>query len=158
MFGFEFFSFLTLQSFVGSLIRVARAMKFEIGQPQVYDMRDDSPTSFAETLDRVCSEMNPVLIFCVVSNNRLDRYAAIKKRCCVDRPVPTQVMVSRNLQQGKSQMSIATKVAIQMNCKIGGVPWGISIPLKGLMVVGFDVCHDTAKKNRDFGQFKIFEF
>lgn len=27
-------------------------------------------------------------------------------------------------------MSIATKVAIQLNCKIGGTPWSIEIPIQ----------------------------
>jgi len=41
-------------------------------------------------------------------------------------------------------MSIATKVVVQMNAKLGGEPWSIKLPLKGLMVVGFDV-HKGAK-------------
>lgn len=48
-------------------------------------------------------------------------------------------------------MSIATKVAIQMNCKLGGAPWALNIPLAGLMVVGYDVCHDTSDKAKSFG-------
>ena len=27
-------------------------------------------------------------------------------------------------------MSVATKVALQMNCKIGGEPWAVKMPLK----------------------------
>lgn len=48
-------------------------------------------------------------------------------------------------------MSIATKVAIQMNCKLGGAPWAVQVPLSGLMVVGYDVCHDTSDKQKSFG-------
>lgn len=40
---------------------------------------------------------NPTMIMCIVPNNSADRYSAIKKKCCVDRGVPTQVIVSRNL-------------------------------------------------------------
>lgn len=43
------------------------------------------------------------------------------------------------------------KVAVQINCKIGGAPWAIIVPLDGIMVVGFDVCHDTSNKNLSFG-------
>lgn len=42
--------------------------------------------------------------------------------------VPTQVLVAKNLNN-KGVMSIATKVAIQMNCKVGGAPWSVSMPL-----------------------------
>lgn len=131
-------------------------MNFIIDDPFVFELRDDSPAEYANMLERVKSQVNPLLIFCVTSNNRGDRYSAIKKKCCVDRPVPTQVVLAKNLKSGKSQMSIATKIAIQMNCKIGGVPWSLSIPLKSLMVVGFDVCHDTNLRGKDFGKLSDF--
>lgn len=38
-----------------------------------------------------------------------------------------------------------------MNCKLGGAPWAVVIPLKGVMVVGYDVCHDTMEKSKSFG-------
>lgn len=47
-------------------------------------------------------------------------------------------------------MSIATKVAIQINCKMAGSPWTVAMPLSNLMVVGYDVCRDTANKGRCF--------
>lgn len=48
------------------------------------------------------------------------RYEAIKKKCTVDRAVPTQVVCARNMSS-KSAMSIATKVAIQINCKVSAL-------------------------------------
>lgn len=54
-------------------------------------------------------------------------------------------------QKGAGVLSVATKVAIQINCKLGGVPWMIPIPLAGLMTVGFDVYHDTNDKSRSYG-------
>ena len=42
--------------------------------------------------------------------------------------VPTQVIVARSMTS-KGVMSIATKVAIQLCCKIGGSPWTVEIPL-----------------------------
>lgn len=38
-----------------------------------------------------------------------------------------------------------------MNCKLGGAPWAVQVPLSGLMVVGYDVCHDTGDKSKSFG-------
>lgn len=58
------------------------------------------------------------------------------------------------LKPGKplsSLLSVATKVVIQMNCKIGGAPWMINLPMRGLMTVGFDVCHDTRDKKKSYG-------
>lgn len=50
-------------------------------------------------------------------------------------------------------MSIATKVMIQLNCKLGGAPWMIKFPLKGTMTVGFDVTHDTKDRSKSYGAF-----
>lgn len=48
-------------------------------------------------------------------------------------------------------MSIATKVAIQLNCKLGGTPWLVEMPMKGLMTVGIDVSRDTNNKKISWG-------
>ena len=128
-------------------------MQFNISNPTIYEMRDDSPASYSDMIEQVSRQMNPMMMMVVVSNNRADRYAVIKKKCCVDRPVPTQVIASRILKNQKGLMSVATKVAIQMNCKMGGIPWSIKIPLTGLMVVGFDTYKDSSKRGRSFGKF-----
>lgn len=66
--------------------------------------------------------------------------------------VPTQVITKRSMTN-KSSMSIATKVAIQMTCKVGGAPWSCVNPLKGVMVCGYDATHDTLNKGSSFGGF-----
>lgn len=48
-------------------------------------------------------------------------------------------------------MSVATKVAIQMGCKLGGAPWHVKIPLGGLMTIGFDVARDSTDKKVSYG-------
>ena len=48
-------------------------------------------------------------------------------------------------------MSVATKVAVQMNCKIGGEPWAVKIPMKETMIIGYDTYHDSAQKGRSVG-------
>lgn len=42
--------------------------------------------------------------------------------------VPSQVMLSKNLNDPKRSMSIASKMMIQMSCKLGGAPWRVAIP------------------------------
>ena len=111
------------------------------------------------------------IVVCVLSNNKKDRYDAIKKFCCITCPgklgnmiqyclklklktkqnfplliycfngpfynmiclicftVPSQMVVSRTLNKAKQLMSVATKIAIQMNCKMGGVVWAVPIPV-----------------------------
>jgi aubergine-like protein len=55
--------------------------------------------------------------------------SAIKKKCCVDVGVPTQVILHRNIIRDNVK-SVATKVALQMNCKLGGAPWTVDIPVQ----------------------------
>jgi hypothetical protein len=50
-----------------------------------FDIADDRPSSYVEALEQVISAKGPQMIMCVVPNNRLDRYSAIKKKCCVER-------------------------------------------------------------------------
>ena len=37
-------------------------------------------------------------------------------------------------------MSVATKVAVQMNAKLGGEPWAVKIPMKDTMIIGYVSC------------------
>ncbi|KOC68594.1 Protein piwi [Habropoda laboriosa] len=139
-----------VEGFVRVLQESAYDVGFRIDAPRYWDINDDRSNTYSDTLERIMSSCNPELVFCVVSNNRTDRYAAIKKKCTVDRPVPSQVLLAKQLTN-KNMRTIATKVAIQINCKLGGAPWSVELPPINLMVVGFDVCHDPSDKSRDFG-------
>ncbi|XP_036145933.1 piwi-like protein Siwi [Monomorium pharaonis] len=135
--------------FVKMIKNVSRSISFRVEDPHIESLYDDKASAYTEKLETILSKYAPDLIFCVVSNSRTDRYAAIKKKCCLDRPVPSQVFLQKNLN-GRNTMSIATKVAIQMNCKLGGAPWTIDNDLKGLMTIGFDVCRDSRTTSKDF--------
>lgn len=104
---------------------------------------DDRQTTYTQELEK-CANDNPQLIMCVVPNNNADRYSNIKKKCCVQHPVPTQVICQRTITpkggNTRGLMSIATKVAIQMNCKLGGLAWMVDIPLKGKLIYPFRFC------------------
>jgi len=93
------------------------------------------------------------MVVCVVPNNRKDRYDAIKKICCVEHPVPSQVVVSRTLSKKQMLMSVCTKIGIQLNCKLGGQVWAVDVPIKKVMVVGIDVYHDSLVKGKSIGGF-----
>ena len=38
-----------------------------------------------------------------------------------------------------------------MNCKLGGEPWAVKMPLKKTMVIGYDTYHDTVNKSKSVG-------
>ena len=49
--------------------------------------------------------------------------------------MPSQVIVSRTLAKKQMMMSVATKVAIQLNCKLGGEVWTLEIPVSCLTAI-----------------------
>lgn len=78
---------------------------------------------------------DPQIILVLLEKNDPSKYQMIKKLTCVQNAVPTQVIT---LACASKNLSVATKVALQMNTKIGFVPWQANVPLSSLMVVGFD--------------------
>ncbi|XP_014605290.1 PREDICTED: protein aubergine-like isoform X2 [Polistes canadensis] len=132
------------ETFLKNVMKAADGMGFNIKRPEMIIIKDDRLGTYLEALESYLSKKRTQFVFCILPHVRADRYNAIKKKCCVDRPVPSQVVIQKNLVKG---LSVATKVAIQINCKLGGVPWYVEVPLSGLMVVGFDVSHGKQSCN-----------
>uniref|UniRef100_H2YJ65 Piwi-like protein 1 n=1 Tax=Ciona savignyi TaxID=51511 RepID=H2YJ65_CIOSA len=139
------------EDFVKKICQVSRNMGFRMAPPTPIEIQSDQ--MFQKTIKELMGR-NPriQLICCLLPSNRKDRYDAIKKVCCVDMPVPSQVVLSRTLSKPQRVMSIATKIAIQMNCK-GGEAWAVKIPLKECMIIGIDTYHDSSQKGRSCGGF-----
>lgn len=79
------------ENFTGLLNKASSGMSWSIPSPRIYEIREDRPGMYLEALEHVINTMRPSMIMCVVSNNKADRYSAIKKKCSVERAVPTQV-------------------------------------------------------------------
>lgn len=120
--------------------------------PNRFPVPDDRSTTLNTVLEQICNQ-NKKLILVMVSNNQADRYSIIKKVCSVRHAVPSQVVTRRVMDSRdmRRMRSVATKVAIQMNSKIGGMPWSVDVKLNNCMFIGYDVCHDTKDKSRSFG-------
>lgn len=143
-----------VQEFVKCCIRAAGSMKMHIAEPRYHEMPNDRTGSFSQAIDMTTAQ-DPQLLMLVMTSNNEERYSCIKKKCCVDRPVPSQVVTLRTVaprgDKAGGLMSVATKVVIQMNAKLMGIPWMIDLPLSGLMTIGFDVCHSAKDKNKSYG-------
>lgn len=70
------------------------------------------------------------LVLTVVPAIRSDRYAGIKKLCCVEKPVASQVVVVKTISNEKKVAAVAQKVILQINCKLGGELWACQTPFK----------------------------
>ena len=131
-------------------------MNFTIQNPRFVPVEggNGDTTRYLNALENIMSKSNPKLIMCIVPNNRLDRYSAIKKKCCVDRPILSQVVLAKTIMsKGRPNLTAATKIAIQVNTKLGGAPWTVEFPQGNYMVAGFDVCHDKSSREKSYGKF-----
>ena len=54
--------------------------------------------------------------------------------------VPSQVVVARTLTKKNAMMSVTTKVAMQLNCKLGGELWALEIPVSCLLHMSLHAC------------------
>jgi len=133
-------------SFVDSLYKVCTPFGMRVDFPEMIELPNDRSETFIRAIE---DKANPQLdlVCCILTNNRKDRYDAIKKVLCVDCPVPSQMLLSKTLQKPGQLMSVATKVGIQINAKLGGEIWAVQIPAKTLMVVGIDTYRDSQSRS-----------
>ncbi|XP_050410256.1 piwi-like protein 1 isoform X1 [Patella vulgata] len=135
------------QDLVKSLQQLSQPMGIRVNNPTTCQLHNDRNETFLTTLTQnLTADTQMVLV--VLPNNKKDRYDAIKKFTCIEHPVPSQVVVAKTLLKTHMLMSVATKIAIQINCKLGGEIWKLKIPLKGTMYVGIDTYHDGLRKGQ----------
>lgn len=142
--------------FLDLLKEVASGMKYTMSSPKIIELNDDRVSTYGTELQNAI-RLDPKFIMIILPNANADRYAAIKKITCIQSAIPTQVVVQKTMLPKKgnwgSVKSVATKVLIQMNCKLGGSAWMVKMPIGGCMTVGFDVTHDGNDKRKSFGAF-----
>uniref|UniRef100_A0A3P8WK61 Piwi-like RNA-mediated gene silencing 1 n=1 Tax=Cynoglossus semilaevis TaxID=244447 RepID=A0A3P8WK61_CYNSE len=137
------------QNFLHTLNRVSAPMGIRISRPMMCEYMDQQEALLRCLRQNVGSDTQMVVV--ILPTNRKDKYDSVKKYLCVDCPTPSQCIVSRTISRQQALMTVATKVALQMACKIGGELWSVEIPLKQLMIVGIDCYHDIAAGKRSIG-------
>ena len=114
-------------------------MGMKVNQPRMFSLSTDRNEQYLNGL-RDCVNGDAQIVLCILIDNK-DCSDLVKKFCCIDRPVSTQMIVSRTLNKQRNLLSVAMKIAIQMNYKTGGIVWSVQILLKGTMttlIVGID--------------------
>ncbi|XP_055355756.1 piwi-like protein 1 isoform X2 [Paramacrobiotus metropolitanus] len=130
----------TTKQFVNMLIQVAGPMGMRIDSPRV-EVVGDSPQAYIEKVQRM-QRPELKLVLAVFSSNSKDRYDAFKETLCCNLPCASQVVLSRTINGAPNKlMSVATKVCMQINAKLGGDIWTMRFPFDApTMVIGID-CH-----------------
>ncbi|CAF2228788.1 unnamed protein product [Rotaria magnacalcarata] len=131
---------------INTLYNVCTPMGMRVEYPEIAELQNDRPETYLKALEQYCLNQQYNLVLCVLSNNRKDRYDALKKFLCMDTAVPSQMVLLKTLNKRGQLMSVATKIGIQISAKLGGEIWSVPIPSKSLMVIGIDSYHDKKRK------------
>uniref|UniRef100_A0A9L0KIE8 Piwi like RNA-mediated silencing 4 n=1 Tax=Equus asinus TaxID=9793 RepID=A0A9L0KIE8_EQUAS len=129
------------ENFLNCLRRVGSSMGFNVDYPKIIKVQEN-PAAFLTSIQKHVGP-DVQLVMCILPSNQKSYYESIKKYLSSDCPVASQCVLARTLNKQGILMSVATKIAMQMTCKLGGELWAVEIPLKSLMVVGIDVCKDA---------------
>ena len=112
------------------IIEIGRPMGFVVEDARMIRLQETrgSPAgAFAQGIKQELQKGIVQMIVCLVPSDAKDTYDAIKRICCIENGIPSQVIKANTLK--KNTKSVLTKVAIQMSCKLGGEVWGLNIPV-----------------------------
>lgn len=136
------------------LAKVAGPMGFTIARPMEFELNERRTTGFFDAIKQAKrSKPNLQMVFVLLPSSSKEMYDALKTLLCTEIGVPSQMAVSKTLSNERRQMSVCTKIAIQMNVKLGGEAWAVNIPLKKTMIIGIDTYHDSSRRGRSIGGF-----
>lgn len=80
----------TAKAFVDGMMKNCKPMGLTMNTPRIVTTDNDQITTFVNALrSNIKPGVQIVVIICPTSRD--DRYAAIKKVCCVESPIPSQV-------------------------------------------------------------------
>ena len=87
------------------------------------------------------------------------RYTAIKNLLTANSAIPSQMIKARTISLPTKLKWVSQKIALQINCKMGGELWAVKIPTRTMMVCGVDVYRDpTAQRLSVVGFVSSFNY
>ncbi|XP_014469139.1 PREDICTED: piwi-like protein 1 isoform X2 [Dinoponera quadriceps] len=130
-----------VHDFLTMLRNIARAIGMRINDPLKIVLWDDRNENYLQEIRKNFNH-DYELVVAVFPTNRTDRYSALKRLCCVENPIASQVIISKTISNPIKLKSVTEKIALQINCKLGGALWTVALPMKvATMVCGIDVYH-----------------
>ncbi|XP_018573756.1 piwi-like protein Ago3 [Anoplophora glabripennis] len=130
------------KDFSDTMTRLGGVMGCTIAYPRIIKLADDRTETYMNACRQYIAKEVQIVVF-ICPSMRSDRYAVIKKICCTQIPVASQVINSRTLSNPQKVRAIIQKIALQMTCKLGGTLWTVRFPFKGWMICGIDVYHGS---------------
>lgn len=141
----------TVTNFEEGMRSICKPTGIRVSNGRVILIENDRTETYCSAIRSALSTDDTVqIVVTIFPTPRDDRYAAVKKILCVERPVPSQCINSKTITDEKKFRSVILKIILQMNCKLGGALWGIKLPFKKTMFCGIDTYHG---KNANVGGF-----
>ncbi|RZF43381.1 hypothetical protein LSTR_LSTR001642 [Laodelphax striatellus] len=131
-------------TFIATMKKVAQRVGMMVATPNCHVLNSDKPSDYVSAL-RSTIKPDIQIVVVMFQSRREDRYAAVKQVCLVENPIPSQVLIASKLK-GNKVTAITQKIALQMNCKLGGTLWGVKIPFADTMICGLDSYHDPSRR------------
>ncbi|OMJ90456.1 hypothetical protein SteCoe_7154 [Stentor coeruleus] len=131
------------QNLMTNLVQVMKTYCVACDKPATFIVASDKWGDW----DRILRQsLNPSvkIIICVLpgSKGKCRLYDDLKRLTFSSFPVPTQVILNSTLKKDKGLRSVINKVVMQMNAKVGGIPWALdNLPFSNTvcMVIGIDI-------------------
>ena len=140
--------------FLEKMRQVSAGLGLKLSPPKRASLSDDRTVTYLAQLREWAEPEKPDgMVVCVFPNNNGERYSAVKKQCCIEKPCASQCVLTRTMSNEKTLMSVATKICLQMACKAGSEAWGMVLPAKNIAVVGYDTYHDSTRRGESVGAF-----
>lgn len=131
------------KGFCQMLAQQAQRLGIQVERPRPIPLVNDRTEHYLTAI-RELPESTSLVVTILGNNRKSDLYGAIKKLCCLERPVASQVILQKTISNERRLQAVAQKIALQINCKLGGSLWSTKLPVDGLMIVGVDIYKDKA--------------
>jgi len=134
--------------FKSAIAQSFKNVSFDFAEPAMHQVRPGmkSDAWIRELQKQLNDGIQMVVLLLPGAKGKTGLYDDVKRFLLSEYPIPSQVVMAQTISKGKNLKSIIAKVVIQMNAKLGGIPWTVDeLPLmdKPTMICGLDVFHAT---------------
>eukprot|EP00741_Cyanophora_paradoxa_P017219 tig00020961_g16631.t1 len=136
------------EEIVAKLRQFSAPMGATVDEPTWIEVASPHPGAYAEAiLKALGARARPfAIVLVLLPTDDKDRYDALKRLLHVERGLPMQGLVTRRYDKQRGwNASVVTKLALQMQAKLGACLWNAQLPqapqVQNAMFIGVDVCH-----------------
>ena len=111
---------------MSNLLQVIKSFNVVCEKPALFGVKSDKWQEWDRLLRQ---SLNPSvkIVICVLpgSRGKSRLYDDLKRLTFSSFPVPTQAVLTGTLKKDKGLRSVINKIMLQINAKVGGIPWAM---------------------------------